>query len=350
MNLLITGGCGFLGSNIAEAYCHESNRVTIIDNMQRVGARENQRWLEDQFQSSGNLKILEGDIAEIEFLKQVFTCHGPFDYVCHLSGQVAMTKSLLDPLADFRSNTTSTLNLLDVARRISPDTLIAFSSTNKVYGDLRTLNYGETSTRYLLSDFPNGIDEKMPLDFSSPYGCSKGAADQYVRDWFRSFGIKTVVFRHSSIYGGRQFATIDQGWIGWFTKKAIEHKSLFGKGHGAVPFEVSGTGKQVRDILNCKDIVSLYRMAFAKSDAIAGEIFNIGGGMANSMSLIELCHELYRLLGISQEPTFKHLPRRQSDQDVFVADVSKAKNLIGWEPQVHFSEGIKQMIQWVKQI
>lgn len=350
MNLLITGGCGFLGSNIAAAYCHESTKVTVIDNMQRVGARGNQRWLEDLFQSSGNLNILEGDLTEIEFLEEVFANHGPFDYICHLSGQVAMTKSLLDPLADFRSNTTSTLNLLDVARRMSPDTLIAFSSTNKVYGDLRTLDYGETSTRYFLSEFPNGIDEKMPLDFSSPYGCSKGAADQYVRDWFRSFGVKTVVFRHSSIYGGRQFATIDQGWVGWFTKKAIEHKSLLDNGHGAVSFEVSGTGKQVRDILHCKDLVSLYRMAFAKSDSIAGEILNIGGGMANSLSLIELCHELYRLLGISEEPTFKHLPRRQSDQDVFVADVSKAKNLIGWEPLVHFSEGIKQMIQWVQEI
>ncbi|MCE2812571.1 MAG: GDP-mannose 4,6-dehydratase [Planctomycetaceae bacterium] len=350
MNLLITGGCGFLGSNIAAAYSQEGARVTIIDNMRRVGSRYNQSWLEGLFRSSGNLKMREGDLTEIEFLEEVFTNHGPFDYICHLSGQVAMTKSLLDPLADFRNNTLGTLNLLDVARRMSPDTVIAFSSTNKVYGDLRFLHYGETSTRYFLSEFPNGIDEKMPLDFSSPYGCSKGAADQYVRDWFRSFGVKTVVFRHSSIYGGRQFATIDQGWVGWFTKNAIEHKSHINKEYGAVAFEVSGTGKQVRDILHSSDLVRLYRMAFEKRESIAGEVFNIGGGMPNSLSLIELCQELYRLLGMAKEPIFKYLPRRHSDQDVFVADISKAKDLIGWEPQVHYSEGIEQMIQWVQEI
>lgn len=350
MKLLITGGCGFLGSNIAGAYSHEDTRITIIDNMHRIGAKRNLRWLEDLFSSTKNLSFKEGDLTEFEFLEQVFRNDGPFDYICHLSGQVAMTKSLEDPLADFRSNALGTLNLLEVARRRSPDTVIAFSSTNKVYGDLRHLDYGETSTRYLLSRFPNGIDEKMPLDFSSPYGCSKGAADQYVRDWFRSFGIRTIVFRHSSIYGGRQFATIDQGWVGWFTKKAIEHKSRSDNGQGAEPFEVSGTGKQVRDILHCDDLVGLYKLAFEKRESIAGEVFNIGGGMPNSMSLIELCRELYRLLELDEDPMFRHLPRRQSDQDVFVADISKAKDLIGWEPFVPYTEGIEQMIQWVQKI
>ena len=350
MKVLITGGCGFLGSNIAAGYRDEDVRVTIIDNMLRVGSWENLRWLENRFRNTGRLRFFEGDVTRIEFLEQVFSSDGPFDYVCHLSGQVAMARSVEDPLGDFKSNALGTFNLLDVARRMSPGTFIAYSSTNKVYGDLKHLDYEETSSRYFLPSYPNGIDESMPLDFASPYGCSKGAADQYVRDWYRAFGVKTIVFRHSSIYGGRQYATVDQGWVGWFTKKAIEQKSRLDKGQRAEPIEVSGTGKQVRDILHSEDLVFLYRKAFDRREKIAGEVFNIGGGMTNSMSLIELCQQLYGLLGISERPVFEHSPRRKSDQDFFVADISKAQEWIGWSPSISCAEGLKQMIQWVQGI
>ena len=222
MNVLITGGCGFLGSNVASRFLQDGARLTIIDKMQKSGARENLRWLQDSNKHDRELEFHEVDVASIDRMADVFQKRGPFDYVCHLAGQVAMTTSLADPLCDFRTNALGTVHVLECARKWSPKALVAFSSTNKVYGDLRHLEYSQNETRYLLPEYPNGIDETMPLDFASPYGCSKGSADQYVRDWYRNFGLDTVVFRHSSIYGGRQYATADQGWIGWFAKQAIE--------------------------------------------------------------------------------------------------------------------------------
>jgi CDP-paratose 2-epimerase len=188
------------------------------------------------------------------------------------------------------------------------------------------------------------------LDFASPYGCSKGSADQYVRDWYRNYGLKTVVFRHSSIYGGRQYATVDQGWVGWFTMKAIEQARSVEKHEPIIPFTISGSGKQVRDVLHSRDLIALYRTAYEKRHSCAGEVFNIGGGLENSMSLLELFDRLANLLGLSQGLVYEKLPRRQSDQDYFVADISKAKRLLGWSPQVGSTEGLQQMIEWIKAI
>lgn len=348
MNVLITGGCGFLGSNVAASYLQDGARVTIIDRMLKGGAWENLDWLKGIRKQQSDLEFLQGDVSQIEQIEQVFANRGPFDYVCHLAGQVAMSTSLSDPIADFRTNALGTINLLEVTRRSSPKALVAFSSTNKVYGDLNHLEYGENETRYCLPRFPNGLDESTPLDFASPYGCSKGSADQYVRDWYRNFGLETVVFRHSSIYGGRQYATVDQGWVGWFTLKAIEQRAARDRGGQVDPFTISGTGKQVRDVLHSEDLISLYRRAFEKRAQCAGEVFNIGGGLANSMSLIELFERLSSLLNIPDGLIYVKLPRRQSDQDFFVADITKAKTVLDWSPRVSALEGLVRTTQWVR--
>jgi CDP-paratose 2-epimerase len=254
-----------------------------------------------------------------------------------------MTTSLSDPRRDFRTNALGTFNILEAVRAHSPEALVAYSSTNKVYGDLESLTYAETETRFQLPDFPNGLDETTPLDFASPYGCSKGAADQYVRDWHRNFGLKTVVFRHSSIYGGRQYATFDQGWIGWFCQKALEQK----QNPNATPFTIAGTGKQVRDVLHADDLVRLYRAAYARKDNVAGQIFNIGGGLRNSLSLLEL----FTLLSdLAETAPLRYTPtsRRKSDQDFFVANIGKAERLLGWSPQIDKHLGITKMLEWVK--
>ena len=254
-----------------------------------------------------------------------------------------MTTSISDPRLDFETNALGSFNVLDSIRKYSPKTIVVYSSTNKVYGDLEWTRYEETESRYTIPDFPNGFPETIPLDFHSPYGCSKGAADQYMLDYFRMFGVRTVVFRHSSMYGGRQFATSDQGWIGWFCQKAIETKFGTQKEH----FTISGNGKQVRDVLYADDMVSLYLQVVNKIESTKGQVFNIGGGVENSLSLLELFSMLERELDIQLH--YKTLPPRMSDQRVFIADITKAKNLIGWKPYLDKDEGIRKMIEWVSQ-
>ncbi len=258
-----------------------------------------------------------------------------------------MTTSLKDPYLDFCTNALGTLNLLEATREYSPEALFAFSSTNKVYGDLKNLNYVEREFRYEIEGYENGLNETIPLDFSTPYGCSKGAADQYVRDWSRSFGLKTTVFRHSSIYGGRQFSTEDQGWIGWFCKQALNQALNFEKNKEVVPFTISGNGKQVRDVLHANDLIQLYRKAFNNSDLVNGEIFNIGGGIENSLSILELFEILKEILKI-KEIKYKQIERRKSDQDFFVADIKKVNKLLNWEPKIDIKNGLENMINWLK--
>lgn len=349
MKILVTGGCGFLGSNITQAYLKAGADVVVLDALFRKGSEANLVWLQAQAKD-GNLVFVKGDVAEPDVVDFVFKKHGPFAYVCHLAGQVAMTTSLSDPRRDMLTNVVGTFNVLEAVRAYSPETLVAYSSTNKVYGDLHRLQYVETATRYTVPAHHNGFDESLALDFASPYGCSKGAADQYARDWFRNFGVKTVVFRHSSIYGGRQFATVDQGWIGWFCEKAQEQAKARKYGMEVKPFTISGTGKQVRDVLHADDLVRLYQSALVKEDACAGEIFNIGGGIASSLSLLELFSLLQRLTGQAEPLAFEHLPRRQSDQDFFVADIGKANRVLGWMPRHSAESGISSMCEWVNTI
>lgn len=349
MRVLITGGCGFLGSNLAAAILRQEDEVVVVDSLARHGSSDNLAWLRSSACES-QLHFHPVDVAEASALAAVFAKHGPFDWVAHLAGQVAMTTSLADPSADFRTNVIGSFNVLEAVRHASPDSLLTFSSTNKVYGDLKHLEYHESATRYQAVGYPAGFDESLSLDFASPYGCSKGAADQYFRDWFRNYGLRTVVFRHSSIYGGRQFPTYDQGWIGWFCQKAIEQERAIARGVAPEPFVISGTGKQVRDVLHADDLVTLYLSACRNKDRVAGEVFNIGGGYANSLSLLELFDLLAGELNLPDGLRFTRLPRRKSDQDCFIADVSKAERLLGFRPTVSAEAGVKAMLAWIRSL
>ena len=336
MKLLITGGCGFLGSNLAVDALARGDELMLFDNLYRSGSRENLAWLQNQ----GSFTFEHGDIRNANDITRIVQSFRP-DAIFHLAGQVAMTTSIANPRMDFEVNVMGSHNLLEAVRLYAPMTTVVYSSTNKVYGDLDQFTYRETKTRFECIERMNGFDENTPLEFHSPYGCSKGAADQYMLDYARIFGLKTVVFRHSSMYGGRQFATYDQGWVGWFCQKAIETKN----GTIDMPFTISGSGKQVRDVLHAEDMKRLYFAAHTNIDRAKGQVFNIGGGMANSLSLLELFSLLEAVTGV--ELNYTKLPVRESDQQVFVADITKAKEILGWKPEVVPSEGISQMIEWI---
>lgn len=336
MKILINGGCGFLGSNLASYGIENGYDITVLDNLSRLGASSNLEWLK----TLGNFTYIHGDTRNKNDVETVIK-NGQYDAVFHLAGQVAMTTSIENPYKDFEINTMGAVNVLDSIRKYSPQTAIFFSSTNKVYGDLEQYTYKETEKRYICEEFPDGFDESVPLDFRSPYGCSKGAADQYMLDYNRIFGVKATVFRHSSMYGSRQFATYDQGWVGWFVEKAIEKY----KKPDCDPFTISGNGKQVRDILHAKDMINLYYTALEHTDEVCGQAYNIGGTMEQSLSLLELFDMLNEMLDIKME--YVKLPVRQSDQKVFVADTKKIQNRIGWKPQVSAHEGVEAMLEWV---
>jgi CDP-paratose 2-epimerase len=339
MKLLITGGCGFLGSNLAVSALKKGIDLCVFDNLYREGTSHNLQWLKEQ----GTFKYEKGDIRNTNDVSRVVKNFRP-DVVFHLAGQVAMTTSIDNTRLDFETNALGSFNLLEAMKEYTPESMVLYSSTNKVYGDLEQFAYEETDTRYRCVDKPNGFDESVGLEFHSPYGCSKGAADQYMQDFHRIFGLKTVVFRHSSMYGGRQYATFDQGWIGWFCQKAIETE----KGILKQPFTISGSGKQVRDVLYADDMIDLYFKAVENIDKAQGQAFNIGGGIENSLSLLELFSFLEQELGIKM--TYDKLPPRESDQRVFVADIAKAKYLLGWQPKVSSEEGVRKMLKWIDSI
>lgn len=335
MKLLITGGCGFLGSNLASEALKRGDELVVFDNLSRHGSALNLAWLRDQ----GEFRHVHGDIRNQNDITRIVKEVKP-DRIFHLAGQVAMTTSIADPRKDFEINAMGSFNLLEAVREHSPETAILYSSTNKVYGDLEQFAYSETDTRYTCNEHPNGFGESVTLNFQSPYGCSKGAADQYMLDYARMFGLKTAVFRHSSMYGGRQFATYDQGWIGWFCQKAVEAANGDRSG-----FTISGNGKQVRDVLHADDMISLYFTASEKIEMIKGHAFNIGGGIDNSLSLLELFALLEEMVGVKL--VYEKLAPRESDQRVFVASLEKAKRLMGWQPKVSARAGVGRMVEWV---
>jgi CDP-paratose 2-epimerase len=339
MKLLITGGCGFLGSNLAAQALADGWDLMVFDNLSRQGSADNLRWLQRQ----GRFEHVHGDIRNAGDVEAAVERLRP-QMVFHVAGQVAMTTSLERPRADFETNALGTLNVLEAVRRHAPQAGVIYSSTNKVYGDLESLRYEETATRWVCPDHPAGFDERLPLDFRSPYGCSKGAADQYILDWHRNYGLRTVVFRHSSMYGGRQFATADQGWIGWFCRMAAETRA----GTRGGPFTIAGSGRQVRDVLHAEDMIRLYGAAAAAIDEVAGRAFNIGGGMANSLSLLELFGLLEASIG--RELAYERLPARRSDQRVFVADIAAARQALGWTPRVSARDGIDRMLAWTQEM
>lgn len=336
MKYLITGGCGFLGSNIAAEILKNGADLVLFDSLYRYGSSQNLEWLNNQ----GEFQFIHGDIRNANDVERIIRSEKP-DVIFHLAGQVAMTTSIADPRMDFEVNAGGSFNLLNAVRLYSPESVVIYSSTNKVYGDLEQYRYKETKLRYECVEKPNGFDELVNLDFHSPYGASKGSADQYMLDFARIYGIRTAVFRHSSMFGGRQFSTVDQGWVGWFTQIAVALRN----NPQEEGFSIAGNGKQVRDLLYASDCVSLYLEAAINIDAIAGEAYNIGGGIENSCSLLELFDILETECEV--EMRYEKLPPRESDQRVFVAETSKIRSRLDWKPSIDKITGIRNAIEWI---
>lgn len=334
--VLITGGCGFLGCHLAVALRRKGEKVVLFDNLSRVGSRENLAWL----RNSGTFEFIRGSTLNGSSLKETVRRYRPKG-ILHLAGQVAMTTSVRDPWSDFQLNVVGTLNLLECLRLHSPGTALLYASSNKVYGALSTVRLVERSTRYVAPDFPRGLDESLPLDFRTPYGCSKGAADQYVLEYARTYGLRAAVFRHSTIYGGHQHATFDQGWVGWFCQKAWEQKKMSGQ----KAFTISGSGKQVRDLLHVDDASRCYLEGLRDIHRIFGQAFNVGGGMENSSSVLELFSVLESLLGVKLR--FKKIPWRHEDQRFFVADTQKCQKSLHWSPKISKITGLEYVLDWV---
>ncbi|MDQ6679168.1 MAG: NAD-dependent epimerase/dehydratase family protein [Acidobacteriota bacterium] len=335
MKYLITGGCGFVGSNIAAELIERGEPVTVFDNMARNGTAANLAWL----RSLGAVEFVHGDTRNRFDVEELLRQQEP-EVIFHLAGQVAMTTSMRSPRKDFEINVLGSINLLEAAREFTPKAAIVYASSNKVYGTLPLLNLVEDATRYRPYPAAAGVDESAPLEFHTPYGCSKGAADQYMLDYARGFGLNTVVFRHSTIYGGRQYSTFDQGWVGWFCRQALEQRAHPGRPR----FTISGDGKQVRDLLHVSDAVRCYLAAAEHIAEARGEAFNIGGGEENSMSLLELFAFLEERLSVKLE--YDRLPWRHSDQKYFVANNAKATRLLGWQPLTGKADGIQTVLHW----
>jgi CDP-paratose 2-epimerase len=330
---LITGGAGFIGINYAARIIERGERVIVFDNLSRAGTPDNIAWLKETFGEDSFELIIEDVRNQDALSKAVETA----DFILHLAAQVAVTTSVDDPRTDFEINALGTLNVLEAARQSPKHPPVFYASTNKVYGDLEDIKVSEGETSYFFPDLPHGIPETQTLDFHSPYGCSKGAGDQYTRDYYRIFGIPTVVFRQSCIYGPRQFGIEDQGWVAWFVIAAITGK----------PITIYGDGKQVRDLLFVDDLLNAYDLAYANIDKTAGKIYNIGGGIDNTLSIwTEFGPLLEKELG--QEIPVAREDWRPGDQRIFVADIRKAQVDFGWTPKVDVSTGIKNLFNWVR--
>jgi CDP-paratose 2-epimerase len=332
--ILITGGAGFTGTNFAAAYLEKGYRVTLIDNLSRKGSAENLAFLR-QLPQAGSLEIIQGDIRtpSIAFNAAVERA----DALFHFAAQVAVTTSVTDPREDFEHNALGTFNMLELVRTSQGKRpAFFFASTNKVYGGMADVVIDKGETSYYYRDFPRGIPEDRLLDFHSPYGCSKGAADQYVRDYARIYGLKTVVFRQSCIYGYRQFGIEDQGWVAWFVIAAVLGR----------PITIYGDGMQVRDVLFIEDLIDAYDMAWRQIDLTAGQVYNIGGGPENVMSLLVLLDHLRGALSI--ELPVSHADWRPGDQPVYVSNIGKAERVFGWRPKTGCREGVTKLIAWVR--
>lgn len=331
--ILITGGAGFIGSNIVKRYLNKGAEVVVLDNLSREGTAENLAWL----RTLGEFTFIKADIRDQHAMEQAFAAHRDVDVVLHLAGQVAVTTSVVNPREDFEINALGTFNVLEAIRLQNIKPIVLCSSTNKVYGGMEEIATVERDGQYEYRDHVNGIGEDINLDFHSPYGCSKGAAEQYVRDYSRIYGIPTVVFRQSCIYGFRQMGMEDQGWVAWFTICAILGKKL----------SIYGDGKQVRDALFVEDLVDAYDAAIANIDKTSGRIYNVGGGPGNKLSLLRLIAQLEELSGTKMDIRFDDW--RPGDQPVFVCDISKARNEFGWEPKTSLTQGIRLLYDWVKE-
>ena len=332
--ILITGGAGFVGSNLAHRLLSNGHRVRLLDNLSRTGVERNLRWL---IETHGDLVDIEvPDVRNLSIVKQAVK---DASQVFHFAAQVAVTSSLVDPIEDFEINARGTLNLLEAVRTADNPPPLIFTSTNKVYGNLADLKFDKQGTRYAPADETireRGINEDRPLDFHSPYGCSKGAADQYVTDYARTYRLPALVFRMSCIYGPHQYGNEDQGWVAHFVIRSLSGK----------PITIYGDGMQVRDILFVDDLVDAFLLAQQHMKNLAGNAFNIGGGPTNSISLLELLDLLAELHGGDVSVRFENW--RAADQRYYVADTSKFSGLTGWAPRVPVHEGVRRLYEWIR--
>ena len=333
MKTIITGGAGFIGCNAASRYLQRGDHVVVVDNLSREGVDKNLEWLRPQ----GSLEFAKLDIREAGELDRLFQEHRDADRVLHLAAQVAVTTSVTSPREDFEINALGTFNVLEAMRRTRMTAPILYASTNKVYGEMVDLGVVERNGRYAYESLSRGVDEERNLDFHSPYGCSKGAADQYVIDYHRIYGLRTIVFRQSCIYGYRQLGAEDQGWVAWFMIASQ-------LGH---PITIYGDGKQVRDILFIDDLLDAYDAAFSAGARSAGRAYNIGGGPNNVLSLLEL-------LGYIEKREDRRLGYgfsgwRPGDQKIFVSNIARASAELGWAPKIGCQQGLGLLFDWVCQ-
>ena len=330
---LITGGAGFIGTNLADRLLSQGAPVLVLDDISRPGAERNLAWLRSRH--PGRLQVEIGDVRDGPAVRRVV---GQADRIFHLAAQVAVTSSLADPVRDLEINIRGTLNVLEAARARQRPPPVLFTSTNKVYGALPDVELERRDRRYVPVDprlAAAGIDEQRPLDFHSPYGCSKGAADQYVLDYARCFGVPAVVFRMSCIYGPHQCGTEDQGWVAHFLMRARDQGML----------TIYGDGCQVRDILFVDDLVDALLLAMRGIDRLAGQAFNIGGGPANSLSLLELLDIMAGRLGL--EVRTGHAGWRSGDQRYYVTNTGRFSSATGWSPAISAAEGVSRLHDWL---
>jgi CDP-paratose 2-epimerase len=332
-DVLVTGGAGFIGSNLVTRLLRNGHNVTVLDNLSRRGSEINLAWLR-QPRDNGNLRFVSGDVRSFELVRAL----ADVDVIYHLAAQVAVTGSLEAPRDDFEVNAQGSLNVLEAAR-LGARPVIVFASTNKVYGSLPGVRVLETQRRYVFSDLPYGISEAQRLDFHSPYGCSKGCADQYLQDYARNFSLPTVTFRLSCVYGPRQFGTEDQGWLAHFMIAAARGQ----------PITVYGDGKQVRDILYIDDLVEAFQLAVEHIDTTCGQVYNLGGGPSNSISVWnEFGAALANLSGDSHRVTYREW--RPGDQRCYVSDIRKAMSHMGWRPETGIQEGLRNLWAWASDL
>jgi CDP-paratose 2-epimerase len=331
---LITGGAGFIGSNYVHRLMKRGEKVRIFDNFVRAGAPRNLEWLKKEF-GEDSLDVVVGDIRDADRIAEAAR---DADVIVHLAGQVAVTTSVTNPREDFEVNALGTFNVLEAARLSGKRPIVLYSSTNKVYGGMDEVEVVEDETRWHYKDLKYGASEEQPLDFHSPYGCSKGTGDQYVRDYYRIYDIPTVVLRQSCIYGPRQFGVEDQGWLAWMLIAAVTGK----------PLTIFGDGKQVRDVLHVDDLLNAYDLAIAHIDVAKGQVYNMGGGVSNVLAIwSEFGPMIERLLG--KKVQVARGDWRPGDQKVFYADYRKAERELGWRPQISLEEGIERLFQWVQE-
>jgi CDP-paratose 2-epimerase len=331
---LITGGAGFIATNLAARLLAEGERVVLLDDLSRPGVESNLAWLEAE--AGGAFELVQADVRDAGAVARAAR---EATSVFHLAAQVAVTTSLERPLLDFEVNARGTLNVLEAVRGRPERPRLLFTSTNKVYGALEDLELRERERRYVPppgSRYAAGVSEVRPVEFHSPYGCSKGAADQYVLEWARTFGVPAVVFRMSCIYGPHQQGTEDQGWLAHVVRSALRGERI----------TIYGSGKQVRDALYVDDLVEAFLLARAGAPALAGEAFNVGGGPANTLSLLELVDLLQRLEGA--RPPLAFADWRLADQRWYVSDTGKLRAATGWTPRVAVDEGVRRLHAWLR--